>query len=290
MKQIGNIIALASLAMLGCSSSSDNAPMQMVGEGQNFAIGEEPTTIQYVSKEHYRLGAPGEWISLDPYCNEQGQYSNNERIDHYKIENGTLTWWSDDECLADLYHGQSTTVQGVWTSTGEQVDVPTGSNPATCDNNPPPKNISASIKVTDSVLNKNVEWRNFCWSEFEIDKDEPASNESFKTTGCDSYEWTVDGKTAIITLEGFGFVRGYIDQMIRFEYNGATCHREYYPPPEVTPELCASSFARFQASNPTGEFDFWEFEQLGTETKNRNEYQACITASGFPSPASNPDE
>ena len=115
--------------------------------------------------------------------------------------------------------------------------------------------------------------------------DEEASNYTatalnFTKHGCNSYSITVNGKEATTTLVSFN----NLTYVMTFNYNGTTCTRTNNGAETATASLCAASWSKYKAANPSGDTTNYYWEDYTPNGTDVAAYVSCKAATGYVEP------
>jgi len=263
-------ITLASLALTSCFESSTSS-----SGGGNLGTG--AFDLEYSFTVPVKINqAAGYFIEGSARCQGATPDTTWNGTTQYKITNGTLLTWSVGSCKAKQYKGSSTQLMGTWTSSNITTSAPITS----CNVTPDTTASMYTLSVTFSANSVSIKESDpsYCFADYEASSYTSAAL-NFTKHGCNSYSITVNGKEATTTLVSIN----NLSSTKTFNYNGTTCTRTTSGT-EPTASVCAASWSKYKAANPSGDTTNFYWEDYTPNGLNFTAYDSCIAATGYVEP------
>lgn len=244
MKKIILLLTGVGFFLTACSENSTSSSVE---------IGSEPLTFSFQVSKPIQVDEARKVILLgEPGCANGGvpdTLFETDRYQKYQISNGQLLLWFEDDCDAEAYSGNSSSVLGTWIPQITEVLAP-GTTETDCELDTLGGEELISLSITSSSLIVRERAMEFCWADYS--KEFKGYNDVAKVekNGCDQYSITLkDGRVS--TWKLLEINPDKLMTVYQVTYNGVTCTKTETSITATT-ETCAKAWSAYQTREPGG--------------------------------------
>ncbi len=271
MKKIFLLLTGVGFFLTSCSENSTSGALD---------FGSEPLTFSYEFKKPIQVDEARKVILLgEPGCANGGvpdTLFETDRYEKYQVSNGQLLLWFEDDCDAEAYSGNSSSVLGTWIPQISEVLAP-GSTATDCELDSLGDEGLMSLQITSSSLIYSVRVSEYCWSDESDEFEYFGAVAKVEKNGCDQYSVTLkDGRVS--TWKLLEINPDKLMTVYQVTYNGVTCTKTETEI-KATTETCAKAWSAYQTREPGGT-DFISIDKYYDDVMN-DEFETCMKNAGW---------